>query len=53
MELVYGEVPFRADKVMHMQANISRLTAATGWLPRIPIEEGLAATLAWHRPSAT
>ena len=53
MELVYGEVPFRPDQVMHMQANIARLTAATGWTPRIPIEEGLAATVAWYRARAT
>jgi nucleoside-diphosphate-sugar epimerase len=53
MELMYGEVPFRPDQVMHMQANISRLTSATGWMPRIPIEEGLTATVAWYRARAT
>lgn len=53
MELVYGEIPFRPDQVMHMQADISRLTAATGWTPNIPIEEGLAATVAWYRARAT
>ena len=53
MELVYGEVPFRPDQVMHMQANIARLTAATGWTPRIPIGEGLAATVASYRARAT
>jgi nucleoside-diphosphate-sugar epimerase len=52
MELVFGEIPFRPDQVMHMQANISRLTSATGWTPRIPIEEGLAATVAWYRARA-
>jgi UDP-glucose 4-epimerase len=49
MELVFGEVPFRPDQVTHMQADISRLTAATGWAPRIAIEDGLARTVAWHR----
>lgn len=49
MELVFGEIPFRPDQVMHMQADISRLMAATGWAPRIPIEEGLAQTVAWYR----
>ncbi len=49
MELVFGEIPFRPDQVMHMQADISRLRATTGWAPRIPIEEGLAGTIAWYR----
>jgi nucleoside-diphosphate-sugar epimerase len=49
MELVFGEIPFRDDQVMHMEANIIRLTEATGWTPRIPIEEGLESTVAWYR----
>lgn len=49
MELVFGEIPFRPDQVMHMQADISRLSGATGWVPRIPIEDGLAGTVAWYR----
>jgi UDP-glucose 4-epimerase len=49
MELVFGEIPFRPDQVMHMQADISRLAAATGWSPTVPIEEGLARTVAWYR----
>jgi UDP-glucose 4-epimerase len=53
MELVYGEIPYRPDQVMHMQADISRLTAATSWTPTIPIEEGLANTVAWYRARAT
>ena len=49
MELVFGEIPFRPDQVMFMQADISRLRAETGWEPRVSIEEGLAATVAWRR----
>ena len=52
MELVFGEIPFRPDQVMHMQADISRLTAATGWAPQVSIEEGLAATIQWYRERA-
>jgi UDP-glucose 4-epimerase len=51
--LVFGEIPFRPDQVMHMQADISRLTAATGWTPTIPIEQGLATTVAWYHAHAT
>ncbi|WP_114376880.1 NAD-dependent epimerase/dehydratase family protein [Elioraea thermophila] len=30
-------------------ADDSRFRAATGWAPRVPLEEGLARTLAWYR----
>lgn len=53
MELTFGEIPFRPDQVMHMQADISRLTAATGWAPSIPIEQGLADAVAWYKARAT
>ena len=49
MELVFGEIPFRPDQVMHMQADIGRLVQATGWRPRVSLAEGLARTVAWHR----
>ena len=49
MELVFGEIPFRPDQVMHMQAEVSRLCEATGWAPRIAIEDGLVGTVAWYR----
>lgn len=52
MELVFGEVPFRPDQVMYMQANIDRLLAATSWTPNIGIEEGLSATVEWYRAKA-
>ncbi len=52
MDLVFGEVPFRPDQVMHMQADIGRLCAATGWHPRIPFAQGIAATVAWYREHA-
>jgi UDP-glucose 4-epimerase len=50
MELVFGELPFRPDQVMHMQADISRLREATGWAPRIAFAEGLQRTIEWYRP---
>jgi len=49
MELTFGEIAFRPDQVMHMQADISRLKAATGWAPSISLDEGLASTVAWYR----
>jgi nucleoside-diphosphate-sugar epimerase len=53
MELIFGEIPFRPDQVMHMQADITRLHAATGWTPSIPIEDGLAKTVAWYSACTT
>jgi len=49
MDLVFGEIPFRPDQVMHMEADISRLRAATGWQPRISLDKGLEGTVAWYR----
>jgi nucleoside-diphosphate-sugar epimerase len=45
----FGEVPYRSDQVMHLQAVITRLQTATGWAPRTPLADGLARTIAWYR----
>lgn len=45
VELGFGEVPFRKDQVMHLQADIARLTKVTGWVPRWSLREGLAETV--------
>ncbi|MFB9281304.1 NAD-dependent epimerase/dehydratase family protein [Microbacterium laevaniformans] len=44
-DLRFGAVPFRPDQVMHLQADISRLTSATNWRPQVPLYEGLARTI--------
>lgn len=43
----FGEVPYRADQIMHLQADISRLKQATGWAPRVRLDEGLRQTVEW------
>lgn len=45
----FGEVPYRPDQVMHLEADIGRLVAATGWRPRTDLDEGVRATVAWYR----
>ncbi len=50
--LGFGEVPYRPDQVMHLQADISRLHRATGWMPRVSIEEGLRRTVDWYCDAA-
>jgi UDP-glucose 4-epimerase len=49
LPLGIGEVPYRPDQVMHLEADISKLTKATGWTPATSLEEGLKQTVAWHR----
>jgi UDP-glucose 4-epimerase len=49
LPLGLGEVPFRPDQVMHLEADIGRLRAATGWSPEIDLNEGLRRTIAWFR----
>jgi nucleoside-diphosphate-sugar epimerase len=45
----YGAVPYRPDQVMHLEADISKLLAATTWSPRVGIAEGMRATVEFER----
>jgi UDP-glucose 4-epimerase len=49
LPLGLGAKPYAQNQVMRLQADISRLTAATGWMPTTPLQDGLVQTLAWHR----
>jgi UDP-glucose 4-epimerase len=49
LPLGIGEVQYRPDQVMHLQADIGRLTQATGWKPATSLEEGIRQTVAWHK----
>ena len=49
LPLGLGEVPYRPDQVMHLQADISKLQRTTGWKPAIKIDEGLRRTVEWFR----
>jgi UDP-glucose 4-epimerase len=33
---------------MHLQADISRLRRATGWTPKVSLEQGLRRTVQWY-----
>ncbi len=37
----FGAVPYRPDQIMWLEADITRLCAATGWAPSVSIEAGL------------
>lgn len=45
----FGELPYRPDQVMHLEADTARLVAATGWRPQTPMSEGLRQTVEWFR----
>ncbi len=48
LPLGFGEVPYRTDQVMHLQADISRLRRDTGWQPETSLEDGIRQTVAWY-----
>jgi len=49
LPLGFGEVPYRPDQVMHLQADISRLRQATGWSRQVSLDEGLQRTVEWYQ----
>ncbi len=46
--LGFGEIPYRPDQVMHLEANIDRLQRLTNWTPRTSLMEGLRQTVAFY-----
>lgn len=49
LPLGFGEIPYRPDQIMYLQADISKLRQAIGWEPTTSLDEGLQRTIAWHR----
>lgn len=49
LPLGIGDVPYRPDQVMHLEADITRLTSATSWRPATSLEDGIRQTVAWHK----
>ncbi len=47
--LAFGDIPYRPDQVMHLEANINRLKEQTGWKPRIDLTTGLKQTIEYIR----
>jgi UDP-glucose 4-epimerase len=49
----FGVRTFPADRkridIGDYYADYSRITSALGWRPRVPLEEGLARTIAFYR----
>ncbi|CAH1218383.1 ADP-L-glycero-D-manno-heptose-6-epimerase [Paenibacillus plantiphilus] len=49
IKLKFGELPYREDQVMHLEADISPLAALTGWRPRTTLRQGIALTVKAER----
>ena len=48
LPLGFGEVQYRPDQVMHLQADISRLNKATNWSPKFDLDKAIKETVAWY-----
>ncbi len=48
LPLGFGEIPYRPDQVMVLQADIGRLQSEAGWSPRQSIRDGLRDTVDWY-----
>jgi nucleoside-diphosphate-sugar epimerase len=48
-QLNFGQVPYRPDQVMFLQANVQRLKQELRWFPKVPLEEGLERTVSWYK----
>jgi UDP-glucose 4-epimerase len=46
--LEFGALEYRPDQVMFLQADISKLTKATGWLPKSNIDLAIKETVSWY-----
>lgn len=40
--LQFGAKPFRDDQIFHLEADRSKLTRLTGWVPKVRLEDGLS-----------
>lgn len=52
LSLGFGEESYRPDQVMHLEADIARLTGLTGWYPKVEIDIGLKKTVDWYLSEA-
>ncbi|WP_346353475.1 NAD(P)-dependent oxidoreductase [Azotosporobacter soli] len=49
LELGFGEVAYRPDQVMYLEANIEKLTRDSGWRPKTDIATGVAELIRYLR----
>jgi nucleoside-diphosphate-sugar epimerase len=49
LPLGFAKVPYLPNQIMVLEADISRLQHATGWVPQVPINEGVRLTIDWYK----
>lgn len=49
LEIGLGEIDYYPNQVMHLEADISNLTADTGFIPEYSFERGIQETVEWAR----
>lgn len=49
LDIGLGELEYYPNQVMHLCADISELTADTGFIPQVSFEEGIQKTIHWYR----
>lgn len=49
LPLGFGEIPYRADQVMRLEADISALKRDFGWEPAVGFEAAIRTTVQWYR----
>ncbi|HKO95963.1 MAG TPA: NAD(P)-dependent oxidoreductase [Pyrinomonadaceae bacterium] len=49
LELGFGDLDYTEDQIMRLATSIDALRRATGWTPRVDLDEGLTQTVDWYR----
>jgi len=49
IEIQYGLVPYREDQIMHLEANIKKISSQINWMPLVEIDDGLEKTVNWWK----
>jgi UDP-glucose 4-epimerase len=49
LSLGFGRIAYPPDQLMRLETKVERLRQATGWTPRVPLDEGLRRTVEWYR----
>ncbi|CAG0983488.1 UDP-glucose 4-epimerase [Anaerolineae bacterium] len=49
LQLGFGDKAYDANQTMLLQADVSRLQKAIGWIPQVSLEDGLEQTINWYR----
>jgi nucleoside-diphosphate-sugar epimerase len=48
IQLNFGELPYKQNQVMVLQADNTKLKLETGWQPLVELDEGLESTVNWY-----